>query len=368
MTLIIKLPRQLFQLLQILFQLAESHLKVTWKGFYPMFFAFDRSKGISKAVLLNYFGYCWQNIWYDSLLPALLRSLDEQRSPKAKLAVIEFAIGSFNKHATNSEGSAYSGILKLWLAKLTPLVHDKNTKLKEAAIACMISVYTHFDSVAVLNFILSLSVEEQSSLRRALKQYTPRIEVDLMNFMQSKKEKRGKSSYDLFDVVGTSFDEEYMGASKKSHLFGRYASASIDNDGGRKWSSLQDASHITGSIGNLISDDAQENFHQAFEANTNPDIPTSSYQTLKYASTTRADSIQPWSIDSLANIETSPAPHFDTLTGTNHLRKSVDFEVDKETSSKVTLNHPKLPDPKVNFAAEPALAPSIPQILHFVSF
>ena len=38
----------------------------------------------------------------DTLLPALLRSLDEQRSPKAKLAVIEFALSSFNKHAMNS--------------------------------------------------------------------------------------------------------------------------------------------------------------------------------------------------------------------------------------------------------------------------
>ncbi|XP_011080151.1 CLIP-associated protein isoform X2 [Sesamum indicum] len=303
----------------------------------------------------------------DSLLPALLRSLDEQRSPKAKLAVIEFAIGSFNKHATNSEGSAYSGVLKLWLAKLTPLVHDKNTKLKETAVACMIAVYTHFDSVAVLNFILGLLVEEQSSLRRALKQYTPRIEVDLINFMQSKKEKRGKPSYDLFDVVATSFDEEYMGASRKSHLFGRYLGASVNSGGGRKWSSLQDASHLTGSIGNLTSGDAQENLHHhALEAKTNPDIPTSSYQTLKYGSTTSSDSIQPWSIDSLANIETSSAPRFDTLTGTNHLLKSVDFEVDNETSSKVTLNHPKFPDLKVNFAAEQAAAPSIPQILHLI--
>ncbi|KAL0284199.1 UNVERIFIED_CONTAM: CLIP-associated protein [Sesamum angustifolium] len=281
-----------------------------------------------------------------------------RQSCSTTLAIVGKTYGSFNKHATNSEGSAYSGILKLWLAKLTPLVHDKNTKLKEAAIACMIAVYTHFDSVAVLNFILSLSVEEQSSLRRALKQYTPRIEVDLMNFMQSKKEKRGKSSYDLFDVVGTSFDEEYMGASKKGHLFGRYASASFDSDGGRKWSSLQDASHITGSIGNLTSDDAQENLHHhALEAKTNHDIPTSSYQSLKYGSTTSADSIQPWSMDSLANIETSSAPRFDTLTGTNHLLKSLDFEVDNETSSKVTLYHPKLPDLKVNFAAEPAAAP-----------
>lgn len=126
----------------------------------------------------------------DSLLPALLRSLDEQRSPKAKLAVIEFAISSFNKHAMNPEGAANIGILKLWLAKLAPLVHDKNTKLKEAAITCIISVYSHFDSSAVLNFILSLSVDEQNSLRRALKQRTPRIEVDLMNYLQNKKDRK----------------------------------------------------------------------------------------------------------------------------------------------------------------------------------
>ncbi|KAI3449855.1 hypothetical protein Pfo_006520 [Paulownia fortunei] len=298
----------------------------------------------------------------DSLLPALLRSLDEQRSPKAKLAVIEFAIGSFNKHATNSEGSANSGILKLWLAKLTPLVHDKNTKLKEAAIACMISVYTHFDSVAVLNFILSLSVEEQNSLRRALKQYTPRIEVDLMNFLQSKKERRGKSSYDPSDVVGTSSEEGYIGIPKKSHFFGRHSSASVDNDGGRKWSSLQDSSYITGSIGNLTSDDAQENLHHhVLETYSNSDVPTSNYRGLN----TTTDNIGSWAIDSCANVEVSSTPRLDIngLIGSNHLQKSVDFEVD-EPSSELTLNHPKLSDLKVNSAAEPGL--SIPQILHLI--
>ena len=133
----------------------------------------------------------------DSLLPAVRRSLDEQRSPKAKLAVIECAIGSFNKHSVTPEGAANNGILKLLLAKLTPLVHDKNTKLKEAAISCFISVYTHYDPVNVLNFILNLSVEDQNSLRRALTQSTPRIEVDLMNFLQTTKERqRSKSSYE----------------------------------------------------------------------------------------------------------------------------------------------------------------------------
>ncbi|XP_024364725.1 CLIP-associated protein isoform X2 [Physcomitrium patens] len=125
----------------------------------------------------------------DALLPALLRSLDEQRSPKAKMAVIEFAIAAFAKLALNGEASGGSGLLKLWLAKLAPLVHDKNAKLKETAVTGLISVYSHFDSSIVLNFILGLSIEEQSTLRRALKHYTPRIEVDLMIYMQNRSQR-----------------------------------------------------------------------------------------------------------------------------------------------------------------------------------
>ncbi|KAG8389121.1 hypothetical protein BUALT_Bualt02G0196300 [Buddleja alternifolia] len=302
----------------------------------------------------------------DSLLPALLRSLDEQRSPKAKLAVIEFAIGSFNKLASNAEGCANSGILKLWLAKLTPLVHDKNTKLKDAATTCMISVCTHFDSVAVLNYILSLSVEEQNSLRRNLKQYTPHIEVDLMNFLQSKKERRGKS-YDLSDVVGTSSDDGYVGASKKSHLFGRYNSRSVNSDDGRKWSSLQDASYITGSIGTLNSGYAQENsHHHLVETNANPNFPTSNYKTSKYASNTTNDNNGSWTRDTHASVEVclTPCLDFNGLSGSDHLQKSVDIEVNDEPTTELTLNHLIQPDLKVNSAAEPG--PSIPKILHLI--
>ncbi|KAL3620543.1 hypothetical protein CASFOL_035455 [Castilleja foliolosa] len=304
----------------------------------------------------------------DSLLPALLRSLDEQRSPKAKLAVIEFAIGSFNKHASNSEGSANSGILKLWLAKLTPLVHDKNTKLKEAAITCIISVYTHFDSTAVLNFIISLSVEEQNTLRRALKQYTPRIEVDLMNFLQSKKEKRGKSSYDTSDLVGTSSEEGYIGSSKKNQMYGRYTSGSIDSDGGRKWSSLQDVSFTTGSIGNIKSDDTHEDLHHHLvKSNSNSDVHTSNYKSLKYASNVSNDMIGSWGVDSHLNTEIVSSPRVDVngLTGSEYLQKSAEFGlVENELSSELTLNVSQLPALNLSSAAE--TGPSIPQILHVV--
>ncbi|CAA2964712.1 CLIP-associated isoform X1 [Olea europaea subsp. europaea] len=320
----------------------------------------------------------------DSLLPALLRSLDEQRSPKAKLAVIEFAIGSFNKHASNSEGCANSGILKLFLAKLTPMVYDKNTKLKEASITCFISVYTHFDSIAVLNFILSLSVEEQNSLRRALKQYTPRIEVDLMNFLQNKKERRGKSSYDPFDVVGTSSEEGYIGASKKSQLFGRYSAgsvdgdggrkwtnltSSVDSDGGRKWSSLKDASHVTGFIGHLKSDEAQEHLNHKIETSSNPDICPDS-KNLKYASNSVTDNIGCWasgleSMDRPASAEVSSMPHLsiNEFVGSDHQQTIADFGVENELSSELALNHSK--HSALNINSEPE-GLSIPQILHLI--
>ncbi|XP_016503354.2 CLIP-associated protein-like [Nicotiana tabacum] len=291
----------------------------------------------------------------DALLPALLRSLDEQRSPKAKLAVIEFAIGSFNKHPSNSEGAANIGILKLWLAKLTPLIHDKNTKLKEAAISCIISMYTHFDSTAVLNFILSLSVEEQNSLRRALKKCTPRIEVDLMNFLQSKKDRqRSKSSYDPSDVVGTSSEEGYIGTSTKSNLFGRYSGGAVDSDSIRKWNSLQDPTYMTRSTGQLS--DGTQDFYRGVETGSNTDPPVSKAKDLKFGALTTSENNALWTLeskDNSSNIEQTSTPHLDG----NEL-------VDNGSSSNLRPNHPKLSALKINSTLE--TGPSIPHILHLI--
>ncbi|KAL3517765.1 hypothetical protein ACH5RR_020354 [Cinchona calisaya] len=307
----------------------------------------------------------------DSLLPALLRSLDEQRSPKAKLAVIEFAIGSFNKHAANTEGSGNSGILKLWLAKLTPLVYDKNTKLKEAAITCIISVYTRFDSIAVLNFILSLSVEEQNSLRRALKQYTPRIEVDLMNFLQNKR--RSKSSYDPSDVIGTSSEEGYVGTSNKGPSFGKYSSGSIDSDGGRKWSSSQEFPHISGSL-DQASDEIQGHLYNGLEeTRSNNGVMTSNTKDLKYmanatvesiGSSTSRDRIE--GIDITADTEATSTPRLDLngLVGSNHRQSNVALAADRGTSHELAYNSPRVAALKPNSA--PEKGPSIPQILHLI--
>ncbi|KAK4717588.1 hypothetical protein R3W88_015926 [Solanum pinnatisectum] len=305
----------------------------------------------------------------DSLLPALLRSLDEQRSPKAKLAVIEFAIGSFNKHPSNSEGAANIGILKLWLAKLTPLVHDKNTKLKDAAISCIISMYTHFDSIAVLNFILNLSVEEQNYLRRALKQRTPRIEVDLMNFVQSKKERlRSKSSYDPSDVIGTSSEEGYIGISKKSNVFGRYSAGAVDTDSIRKWNSLQDPTYMTRSIGQLS--DGTQDFYHGVETGPNTDISVSKAKDLKFGALTTSENDGLWttleSKDNSSNIEHTSTPHLDVngLVDSDHLQIALDAGADNGSSSDMGLNHLKLSALQINPTLE--TGPSIPQILHLI--
>eukprot|EP00250_Pteridium_aquilinum_P029698 c39971_g1_i1 orf=592-5070(-) len=210
----------------------------------------------------------------DSLLPALLRSLDEQRSPKAKMAVIEFAIAAFAKLAVNGEAAAGSNLLKMWLAKLAPLANDKNARLKETAVNGIISVYTHFDSSTVLNFILGLSIEEQSSLRRALKQYTPRIEVELMNFLQNRSQRsRSKSVHDQLDL-SPSLDDAYglsLGRANasilKSQSLGGY-STSFNNDGSRKWTSSGQAEPtLYGSrlAGQASSEDVHGMYHQNFD-------------------------------------------------------------------------------------------------------
>ncbi|XP_030451581.2 CLIP-associated protein isoform X2 [Syzygium oleosum] len=299
----------------------------------------------------------------DSLLPALLRSLDEQRSPKAKLAVIEFAVGSFNKHGINSEGTGNSGILKLWLAKLTPLAHDKNTKLKEAAITCIISIYNHYDSTALLNFMSSLSIEQQNSLRRALKQYTPRIEVDLMNFLQNKKERqRPKLTYDPSDTVGSSSEEGYVGMSKKNSLFGRYSAGSADNDGVMKWSSGQESSIVTPSFP-AASNETQDNLYS--------DFPSSNAREPNYMVELSVPNTgyMPGPIDYLdrsMNSENLSTPnlHIDGLISLEQI-PSGGNGLGNETSGEADINHQKTISWKSN--SLPDSEPSIPQILHLIS-
>ncbi|KAG0449558.1 hypothetical protein HPP92_027229 [Vanilla planifolia] len=230
----------------------------------------------------------------DSLLPALLRSLDEQRSPKAKLAVIEFANNSFDKHSPNADGYSNNGFLKLWLAKLSPFVTDKNTKLKEASISGIISIYMHFDSSAVLNFILSLSVEEQNSLRRALKQFTPRIEVDLVNLLQSKKERqRSKTYYEQTDAIGTSSDDGYNGASKKSQYPVRYSGGLLDMDSGRDWEPMQESVLADATIAHTSSEENRQQYHN-LESGSDSEVLRPHSGDLRFSTEAVLDNIVSW--------------------------------------------------------------------------
>ncbi|VVA99804.1 unnamed protein product [Arabis nemorensis] len=306
----------------------------------------------------------------DSLLPALLRSLDEQRSPKAKLAVIEFAINSFNRYAGNPEISGNSGILKLWLAKLTPLTRDKNTKLKEASITCIISVYNHYDSAGLLNYILSLSVEEQNSLRRALKQYTPRIEVDLLNYMQSKKDKQRIKSYDPSDAIGTSSEEGYAGASKKNIFLGRYSGGSVDSDSGRKWSSSQEPTTITGGVSQSVSSGTQEKLHHNFRSGISAASDVLNQKDSDYTFTSAGQNLisrtsPNGSSDNIENLDALSPPHLEKNGRNMASADSLEERHENEVSRELNLSHYILSSIKVNPTSESG--PSIPQILHMIN-
>ncbi|KAG2567311.1 hypothetical protein PVAP13_7NG344800 [Panicum virgatum] len=306
----------------------------------------------------------------DMLLPALVRSLDEQRSPKAKLAVLEFANKSFSKYTVDSDGYSNSGFLKLWLSKLAPLVNEKNAKLKEASISGIIAVYSHFDSTAVLNFILSLSVEDQNLLRRALKIKTPRIEVDLVNYLQSKKERPRPKSYDQADF-GTSSEDGYALTSKKSYPFGRYSSSSLDAEGGKKTSStMQESTPHNFSIGRTTSDMSMDHAVQSLEPSTGTEAHLTRSRELKNNSSSVVEAARTWTnypekTDASLDGETaSGTPRLDfsrflTSDGHNTVGSTTEESV-QEGDMIVSLS-----SIKTSLHTDNGL--SIPQLLHQVS-
>ncbi|XP_062185863.1 CLIP-associated protein-like isoform X2 [Phragmites australis] len=316
----------------------------------------------------------------DMLLPALVRSLDEQRSPKAKLAVIEFANKSFSKYTVDSDGYSNSGFLKLWLSKLAPLVNEKNAKLKEASINGIISVYSHFDSTAVLNFILSLSVEDQNLVRRALKQYTPRIEVDLVNYLQSKKERPRPKSFDQADF-GTSSDDGYALTSKKSYHFGRYSSSSLDAEGGKKMGATQESTLHNVSIGRTTSDMSIDHAIQSLEPSTGNEVLLTRSRESKNSSSSVVEAARSWTNypeKSDVSLDVEPAtgtPRVDfsrLLTSDRHNTVgSTTGESVQEGDTIVSLSSIKTSLHTDNSSIKASLHTdnglSIPQLLHQIS-
>jgi CLIP-associating protein 1/2 len=303
------------------------------------------------------------------LLPALVRSLDEQRSPKAKLAVIEFANKSFSKYTVDSDGYSNTGFLKLWLAKLAPLVNEKNAKLKEASISGIIAVYRHFDSTAVLNFILSLSIEDQNVLRRALKQYTPRIEVDLVNYLQSKKERPRPKSSDQADF-GTSSGDGYALTSKKSYPFGRYSSTSLDAEGEKKTSTVQESTLHNVSIDRTTSDMSIDHAIPSSEPSIGTEVLLNRSRESKNNSSSVVEAARSWTNypektdasldgDAATGIPRSDFNRFSTSDGQNTIGSTTEESV-HERDMIVSFS-------SIKTSIHVDNGPSIPQLLHQVS-
>ncbi|MCE0482353.1 hypothetical protein HAX54_041040 [Datura stramonium] len=192
----------------------------------------------------------------DSLLPALLRSLDEQRSPKAKLAVLK---------------------------------------------------------------------------------------------------RKAASKYDPYDVTGTSSEEGYVGASKKSHVFGRYSAGSVDSDGARKWNSCSTPTYMTSSIGHSLSDDTQD-FYHGVETGSSSDLPVSKAKDLKLLplpSESDDYGLIQENNDNCLNTEHIHPSEVTGLVDLEHL--ATDAGADNE--SDLGLNHLKLSALKINLT--PATGPNL---------
>ncbi|CAM0945231.1 unnamed protein product [Alopecurus aequalis] len=301
----------------------------------------------------------------DTLLPAIVRSLDEQRSPKAKLAVLEFANKSFSKYKVDVEGYSNSGFLKLWLSKLAPLVHEKNAKLKETSIKGIISVYSHFDSGAVLNFILNLSIEEQNLVRRALKQYTPRIEVDLVNYLQSKKERSRPKSYDYEQVDFGTSEDGYNPTSRNSYPFGRVSASSIDNESGKRMHAVQESTfHIGRTTSDISTDHANHFYEPASEAEIFTESRESKSNARSVVEAARSWADYPEKSDATIDDENS--------VGTPRLDFGRIVSDGRNAVVTTGVNNTRDMDQFVDLSCVKAVShttngPSIPQLLHRIS-
>ncbi|KAH7387488.1 hypothetical protein KP509_16G025400 [Ceratopteris richardii] len=321
----------------------------------------------------------------DHLLPALLRSLDEQRSPKTKMAVIEFAIAAFAKLAVNGEAPAGNNLLKMWLAKLAPLANDKNAKLKETAVNGIISVYTHFDSSTVLNFILGLSIEEQSILRRALKQHTSRIEVELMSFLQNRSQRtRSKPSNDPGDLSPTLDDSYGLSAGRpslKNQTVGSY-SASFNSDGSRKWSSSAEPVQYGSRLSNQSSFPDMHGIYQSYE--TSAALPESLGSSRSRGSRNGLDESpegsKAWlerpssnshpSLETKQDLESTASSHADSRNyqGNGHsASSSMEMKISSNRQPEIdqTLTKSQAKPPKKQSSEE--IASNIPNLLNQLS-
>ncbi|KAG2664276.1 hypothetical protein I3760_16G074100 [Carya illinoinensis] len=158
-----------------------------------------------------------------------------------------------------------------------------------------------------------------------------------MNILQNKKRWQQLKSYDPSDVVATSSEEGFIGASKKSNFYGRYSAASIDGDG---------------------------------ERNSNANIVDSKTKELSYTVNPMGQHLGSWS-SQLENFDNSESIEgLSTRLDVNGLMKSyllgfseaLGHSNEALTATELDLNQYK---PKaLDIIPMPNARPNIPQILH----
>jgi CLIP-associating protein 1/2 len=122
----------------------------------------------------------------DAILPALLRSLDVAKAPRAKTGVLEFALyvlsgqggGTDPSGAGRSPVTAGSHALAAWVARVAPLTADRHVPLRAAAAAGLAAVHTRADTTVVLHHLASLAGAEAAAVCRAVAPHAPSFEAE----------------------------------------------------------------------------------------------------------------------------------------------------------------------------------------------
>ncbi|KAK9807883.1 hypothetical protein WJX72_012183 [[Myrmecia] bisecta] len=136
----------------------------------PLFLrTFDAKEALRKASL-DALAAVPAAIPIEALLPALTKSLEAMRSPKGRLAVMDFfcayaGAGEFVAHAL-AGGSSHT--LRVWVARVASLLGDKNPDLRKAAAITLEAVHQRLDRTAIPAYMHSAGPTEQLALRRAL--------------------------------------------------------------------------------------------------------------------------------------------------------------------------------------------------------
>eukprot|EP00899_Mesostigma_viride_P020764 jgi/Mesvir1/2868/Mv13951-RA.2 len=164
-----------------LFPVCVAQMENTLERLFPILFAnlVDAKETIRKKasnVLMEISGLFGP----EAITAGLLRSLDVHKVAKARTGILEFALHCLMLR--NEEDSAVAGaclqgtaLLRHWVSKILPFIHDKNLELRKAAIANVALIYDRIDAGTVHNAVSALAFREQTA---AIKQ----LSASIVNF------------------------------------------------------------------------------------------------------------------------------------------------------------------------------------------